>query len=156
MPRLWTARRDVASWKAACLLLYAWAFMQAGEAAALCLGCALPASAGGESLAATRLRGTCEKIGSAEHVKEVVDRVVKGLAGDRDGTMGSSLGRVRISSRVASPHLRMRMSAEHIVRHDDGGRGGYPEGSTSFIAECQMPTDRGMYRLRSYRYKVYL
>jgi len=140
--------------KAACLLLCAYTFMQAGEAAALCLGCALPASSA-ESIAASRLPGTC-KVGSAEHVKEVVGRVMLGQAGDKEGSIGGSLGRARLSSRVTSPHLRMRMSADHsdyVTRNDNGGRGGYPEGITTFIAECHMPTDRGMYRLRSYRYK---
>ncbi|EKX46409.1 hypothetical protein GUITHDRAFT_86681 [Guillardia theta CCMP2712] len=29
----------------------------------------------------------------------------------------------------------------------------YPEGSTKFIAECELPTDRGVFRMRAYRYK---
>lgn len=128
--------------------------MQAGEAAALRLGCALPASAEGH--ARTSLHSTC-KLSGAEHVQEVVARVMTGQRGDADTKMGNSLGRSRIQTRVASPHLRMRMSADSITRSpgrdDDGGKGGYPEGCTTFIAECQMPTDRGMYRLRSYRYK---
>ena len=29
----------------------------------------------------------------------------------------------------------------------------YPEGSTRFVAECDLPTDRGIFRLRAYTYR---
>ena len=145
----------VASWTAACLLLYAFTFMQAGEAAALRLGCALPTA--DESIARTRVHSTCKAAG-AGHFKEVASRVMLGQRGDADVSAGRVFGQPtgRIQRRVTSPHLRMRMSIDATARpgrDDAGGRGGYPEGCTTFIAECIMPTDRGMYRLRSYRYK---
>jgi len=138
--------------RTACLWLYTYAFMQAGEAAALRLGCDIPAIPASEGMSSARLYATC-KVGGAEHVKEVVARVLMGQMGDADSSMGKNLDRARIQTRVASPHLRMRMKADSNTRRDDGGMGGYPEGTTTFIAECQMPTDKGMYRLRSYRYK---
>jgi GTP cyclohydrolase II len=146
----------MAGWKtAACLLLYAFTFMQAGEGAALRLGCALPTA--DEGMARTRLQSTCKAMGTG-HIKDVASRVMLGQSGDTDVSMGRNFGPVigSIRRRVTSPHMRMQMSIDPAARpgrDDEGGRGGYPEGCTTFIAECKMPTDRGMYRLRSYRYK---
>jgi GTP cyclohydrolase II len=147
---------------AACLLLWQ-AFMQAGEAAALLFSvdvATATSAVAAEGAARTILHGTtCKHTHRTTLQQDVVARVLKGQLGDADNSAGKSLGRARIQSRVASPHLRMRMSVDPISRvpgqgrDDDGGKGGYPEGTTAFIAECHMPTDKGMYRLRSYRYK---
>ena len=65
------------------------------------------------------------------------------------GMSGSS------SPRINAAHLKLRMAIEPM-RSSQGKSFGdqhYPEGKTEFIAECHMPTDRGMFRLRSYRYR---
>ena len=151
--------RPMAGWKtAACLLLYAYTVLHAGAAAAYSVGCASPVAEDG--IVRSRLHSTC-KVGSAGHLKEVLERVTAGQALSIGASAGSSFGRNKIRARVASPHLRMRMKADSTrddlrragIHDDEGGKGGYDEGSTNFIAECCMPTDRGMYRLRSYRYQ---
>lgn len=58
----------------------------------------------------------------------------------------------------SSSHLRLRIPLTAItpdasVDSGDNGMGGFPEGSTEFVAECKLPTEKGMFRLRAYRYR---
>ena len=64
--------------------------------------------------------------------------------------------------RRSSPHLRLSLSLNSggIVRppssdlHPSDEPGEWSsEGRTEFIAECKLPTDKGEFRLRSYRYR---
>ena len=61
--------------------------------------------------------------------------------------------------RRSSPHLKLSLS---LNAGGLAGSGSLPadepgewssEGRTEFIAECQLPTDKGLFRLRSYRYR---
>lgn len=64
--------------------------------------------------------------------------------------------------RRSSPHLRLSLSlnaggiaggvSPDSLPADEPGEWS-SEGRTEFIAECQLPTDKGMFRLRSYRYR---
>eukprot|EP00960_Hanusia_phi_P069208 767028-Hanusia_phi.AAC.4 len=82
--------------------------------------------------------------GPAQHRSSFQDHLAKAV-----GLTGSP------SPRINAAHLKLRMAIESM-RATQGKSFGdqcYPEGKTEFIAECQMPTDRGMFRLRSYRYR---
>jgi len=50
---------------------------------------------------------------------------------------------------------RTELSASTFAggRRKDGDDFHYPEGSTRFVAECDLPTDRGTFRLRAYTYR---
>ena len=64
--------------------------------------------------------------------------------------------------RRSSPHLKLSLSLSAGGLPGGVSSGSLPadepgewssEGRTEFIAECQLPTDKGLFRLRSYRYR---
>ena len=63
------------------------------------------------------------------------------------------LGMPQAEGRRPSGRTSLSASTFSGGRLTDGDDYHYPEGSTQFIAECELPTDRGNFRMRAYSYR---